>query len=282
MRLAVHKNDVGLWNCDLLLKSGEEISKPVMVSVKWHNISFPTKPTKRPDDKMKQTIKKLTMKLMNSQNKQPIHPAVVEITPTSSGSGSDSKVLKCNVDEKGICDFLPNKLKIGTYRIKVKAGGYYVVTSTYIVKAGNGGLENVKPVLMSPILKRLEGRIMMTWEQNFPKDLDLHVVSVKRSDLSPCRTYFNNRVGCEGIRMDQENKNGGWNGGEAITLLDFYINQKYIYVIAVEDYNFESGGEHFKKSGFEILLFSSKSGNDYKVKVDPKELARYTIEYRKK
>ena len=60
------------------------------------------------------------------------------------------------------------------------------------------------------------------------------------------------------------------------------INQKYIYVIAVEDYNFESGGEHFKKSGFEILLFSSKPGNDYKVKVDPKELARYTIEYRKK
>ena len=42
------------------------------------------------------------------------------------------------------------------------------------------------------------------------------------------------------------------------------------------------GGEHFKKSGFEILLFSSKPGNDYKVKVDPKELARYTIEYRKK
>ena len=47
--------------------------------------------------------------------------------------------------------------------------------------------------------------IDLTWESDISLDLDLHVVSVSKLDNSTCRTYYDNRTGCNQIRKELEN-----------------------------------------------------------------------------
>ena len=77
----------------------------------------------------------------------------------------------------------------------------------------------------------------MTWS-DMPYDLDLHVMAVKKLDNSTCKTFFGNMDSCEKISLDVDNRSGGQNGAETLTLEDKTINQQYIYIIGVKDYNF--------------------------------------------
>lgn len=106
---------------------------------------------------------------------------------------------------------------------------------------------------MSPELEAGETRIMLTWD-DAPSDIDIHIISVKKSDKSSCRTYYGNKSGCEKISLDLDNTSGGQNGAETMTLLDNAINQDYVYVIGIEDYNFESSGTPFLESGATVTI----------------------------
>ena len=90
-------------------------------------------------------------------------------------------------------------------------------------------------LVMSPDLQQEQTRIMMTWHDK-PNDLDLHMMAVKKSDKSTCRTYYGQN--CRKTSLDVDNTQGGQNGAETITLEDNTINQEYIYIIGVKDYNF--------------------------------------------
>ena len=95
---------------------------------------------------------------------------------------------------------------------------------------------------------------MMTWEHLRPRDLDIRVVSVRKSDKKTCRTFHGNKKGCPEISLDLDNTRGGLNGAETLTLLDKNVNKDYTYVIGVQDYNFEHGGARFLDSSCEIRI----------------------------
>ena len=85
----------------------------------------------------------------------------------------------------------------------------------------------------------------MGWATERPLDLDLHVVSVKKDDhTTVCRTYWegatyfnpgkclngdmNGRTGCcpdAGLELDTDNRGGGLNGSETVTLGPKSINK---------------------------------------------------------
>ena len=94
----------------------------------------------------------------------------------------------------------------------------------------------------------------MTWEHLRPRNLDIRVVSVRKSDKKTCRTFHGNKRGCPKISLDLDNTRGGVNGAETLTLLDKNVNKDYTYVIGVEDYNFEHRGARFLDSHCEIRI----------------------------
>ena len=94
----------------------------------------------------------------------------------------------------------------------------------------------------------------MTWEKAQPTDLDIHVMSVKKTDESMCRTFYGDKTGCSQISLDLDNVRGGLNGAETVTLLDNNVNKDYVYIIAVEDYRFQSSGNLFLESGASISI----------------------------
>ena len=99
-------------------------------------------------------------------------------------------------------------------------------------------------------------RIMLTWDK-FPLDLDLHVIAVRNSDNSTCRTYPENHTSCKdiaAIRGDGDVTNGG-DEGKTITLTNSTVNKDFTYVIGMEDFNFDnSSGIEFENSNAVITL----------------------------
>ena len=111
-------------------------------------------------------------------------------------------------------------------------------------------------VVMSPELAPEQTRIMMTWDE-FPNDLDLHVMSVNMSDSTTCRTWPEKQKNCPqaAIQEDVDSHDGGLKGAETITLTNKDVNKDYVYVIGVDDYNFnDDGGENFIHSNALITV----------------------------
>ena len=106
---------------------------------------------------------------------------------------------------------------------------------------------------MSPVLSPGQTRIVLTWDE-YPADLDIHVMAFNKRDGSLCRTWYQHKRGCDAIIQDIDNRNGGFNGAETVTLLDRNVNKNYNYMIAVEDFGFEENGRQFLKSDARISI----------------------------
>ena len=105
----------------------------------------------------------------------------------------------------------------------------------------------------------------MTWNDK-PNDMDLHVMAVKKSDKSTCRTYYSRKNSCHKISLDVDNTQGGQNGAETITLEDNAINQQYVYIIGVEDYRFDNnGGKAFANCRATITLTNGIKTEPYQM-----------------
>jgi len=159
----------------------------------------------------------------------------------------------------------------GYYSVQVKAEGFIDSDFEMEVQCTSADCENIKLVSMSPTLDAGQTRIMLTWDDE-PSDIDIHIVSVLKSDYSTCRTYYGNKGGCTKITLDLDNTSGGHNGAETMTLLDNAINKDYVYVIGIEDYNFESDGSKFLNSGATVTITNG-------VKTVYKEMVADSISY---
>ena len=126
--------------------------------------------------------------MRNSQNNNPVTGAVVSVT------NEDGVVAKnVTVNAEGIA-VIPVK-KNGLYKVHVEAEGFVSSDIEMEVKCTLAGpCPNKKLVTLSPTLEAGETRIMMNWETNTPSDVDLHIIAVKSSDQSTCRTYFKKKV----------------------------------------------------------------------------------------
>ena len=110
-----------------------------------------------------------------------------------------------------------------------------------------------------------------------PDDLDLHVMSVKKSDNSTCRTYPTEQKKCQqaAIQGDLDNTEGGLNGAETITLTNKTVNKDYVYVIGVDDYNFDyDGGENLTHSN---AIITVTNGLDTLYNQMPPNLAKPSV-----
>ena len=189
--------------------------------------------------------------MRNSQNNDPVTGALVSVT-IDDGGGLSNVADDVAVASDGTV-FIPVQ-KNGNYKVQIEAEGFVTSNIEMEVQCSSADCPNKRLVTMSPTLAASETRIMLTWETEQPRDIDLHIVSLKRSDVSTCRTYYDNKSGCEKISLDLDNVDGGQNGAETMTLLDNAINKDYVYLIGIEDYNFESNGTPFLSSGATITV----------------------------
>jgi len=199
----------------------------------------------------------LDLTLRNSQDNSIITPATVSVSllvedgslPVAEGVPVDNGHVFIKIsDENG-------DWQNGRYAVSVQATGF--ITADFIMEVDcESACPNVRLVAMSPELEAGQTRIMMTWIDH-PNDLDFHVMAVKISDNSMCKTYYDNEDGCEEITLDMDNYLGDhndFNGAETMTLWNSTINQEYVYLIGVHDYNFEEEGSLFLESSAAVTI----------------------------
>ena len=195
---------------------------------------------------------RLDIVVRNSQDNQPIPGAAISVY-YQHVNGLKTVATNVTVGVNGTASVeVP---QTGNYTVELWAEGFIPSTVTnYTMSCSSPVCDHVKLVSMSPTLAPGQTRIMMTWEKERPADVDIHVMSVRRSDNQTCRTFYGYKTGCPEISLDLDNTRGGLNGAETMTLLDNNVNKDYVYVIGVEDYGFENNGTYFLDSGCEIRI----------------------------
>ena len=191
----------------------------------------------------------LLVKVLNSENNLPVTSARVSITAPDGSSVGDN----VQVNSDGIAQF--HSCQIGTFSVHVESDGFIPADTSIEVGCEQADFTVERLVSISPELEAGETRIIMSWETESPSDVDIHVISVRKSDQTTCRTYYSNKNGCNMISQDVDNTHGGNNGAETVTLLDNSINKDYTYLIGIEDYQWNGHGEtDLLQSGSKITL----------------------------
>ena len=198
----------------------------------------------------------------NSQDNKPVTGATLDIhyEPDTGEKVEVAKNLRVDAHGKASLEVTDT----GKYGIKVSAEGFLSSTPHYTMRCLSSKCDHVKLVTLSPELRPGQTRIMMTWEHDIPKDLDIRVISVRNSNKRTCKTNYSNKDSCSFISMDRDNQIGGNNGSETITLLNNNVNKYYTYVIGVEEYglvnehgrwaDLQNQGQSFLDSGLEIRI----------------------------
>ena len=158
---------------------------------------------------------KLEIIVRNSQDNEPVTEAVVSVS-------FDEVAIEEGVSVASNGTALIPVKENGLYSVRVEAEGFITSDFEMEVNCSSAECSIKRLVSLSPQLEHGETRIIMTWEQDEPPDVDLHVMAVKKSDRSrsTCRTFYQEKNNCEEISLDLDNTNGGHNGAETITLLD--------------------------------------------------------------
>ena len=196
----------------------------------------------------------LLIKVLNSENNLPVTTALVSVTAPDGSIVGDN----VQVNTEGIAEFY--SCQIGTFTVHVESAGFIAADTTIEVGCEQADFTVERLVSISPELEYGETRIIMSWETDIPRDVDIHVISVRNSDQSTCRTYYGNKNGCTKISQDVDNTNGGNNGAETITLLDNTINKDFTYLIGIEDFQWDGQGEtNFLESGSKITITNGVS-----------------------
>ena len=186
----------------------------------------------------------------NSQNNEPVSNARGSVNMIQNGSNTK---IATDAEFESDGTLFVSIGSNGPYSIDIQAEGFINHHLEFEVNCTSADCNPEKMVVMSPVLSPGETRIMMSWDE-LPADVDIHVMSIKKSDGSLCRTWYNHKTGCESISQDLDNTNGGFDGAETVTLLNNTVNMNYNYLIAIEDYEFEEEGKQFLNSGSGITI----------------------------
>merc|ERR1719369_816715 len=206
---------------DLLAKLQAKIA-PVSgdgTSAEGNDYAFSIRPPKRPSRPVGSSKKgngSIKIIARNSQNNQPVVGASGTFTLRQNNNGLVTLAQDVSFDSEGM--FTLSITSDGHYMAEIQASGFITHTVELTVTCSmlsHCSLE--KMVSMSPILPPGKTRIMMAWDRE-PADVDIHVMAIKKSDNSLCRTWYQRKAGCEAIHQDVDNRNGGLNGAETVTL----------------------------------------------------------------
>jgi len=187
----------------------------------------------------------------SSQDNQPVPGAVADVTLQEEGGQELEVAQGVQFESDGTVSISISR--IGLYIVKIRAEGFIMSVVDVMVSCTSADCKVDRLVPMSPELEAGQTRIVMSWDDK-PMDVDMHVMAVSKDSGELCRTWFDEKNSCPAASQDLDNTEGGLNGAETVTLLDNTLNSQYTYMIAVEDYKFENGGEHFLKSGTGIII----------------------------
>lgn len=90
----------------------------------------------------------------------------------------------------------------GIYQVYFWRDGYENTTQNLTVEATMPNEQVDKYVIMSPTLGPEETRIIYTWQEDDPEDVDLYVVAIKKDDDTICKVHYDNRQ-CPGVTLDR-------------------------------------------------------------------------------
>ena len=186
----------------------------------------------------------------NSQNNKGVAGAIGSVN----FQGDDGlTVVADEVAFKGEELFVPVSAN-GKYTGQIKADGFITADFEIEVACSADNCQVDKLVTLSPVLPPGKTRIMLTWEKQIPRDVDIHVMAVEKSNNKLCKTYYKHKNRCKSVSLDLDNQKGGLNGAETVTLLDNAINKDYTYLVGIMDYFFERKGVPFLNSGASITV----------------------------
>jgi len=203
----------------------------------------------------------------SSQNNEPVPGASATVTLQDNGQ---TFPVASNVPFESDGTVFVSISANGLYIVEIRAEGFILDVEEILVDCSDMVCDNERLVALSPVLGPGETRIIMTWDDK-PKDVDMHVMAIHKGSSELCRTWYDGQKDCSAISQDLDNTEGGLNGAETVTLLDNTVNAQYRYLIAVEDYKFENGGEPFIKSGTGIMITNG-------VQTEKKEMNASAIE----
>jgi len=146
----------------------------------------------------------------------------------------------------------------GLYTATVKADGYVIGSRSAFVE--NSKVYTTQAIVgLSPTLDAGSVRLILNWNKE-PKDMDLHTLQVdKTTGKKSCHTFwkYKNRCEASGVLLDIDNRNGGLEGLETITMSDVQDNFQNTYLIWVDDYG--GGGSTLEESGSQVTITDGKS-----------------------
>jgi len=171
-------------------------------------------------EKFDHSLKGQLMIARKSQNNEPVSNARGSVNIKQNGSNT---MIVTDAEFESDGSLFVSIGSNGPYSIEIQAEGFITHHLECKVNCTSADCNPEKMVVISPLLSPGETRIMMSWDE-LPADVDIHVMSVKMSDGSLCRTYYSNKRGCESISQDLDNTNGGFNGAETVTLLNNTVN----------------------------------------------------------
>jgi len=187
----------------------------------------------------------------NSQNNKPVAGATASVNfQGDDGLTVVGDEVPFNADGELFVPVSAN----GKYTGQIKADGFITADFEIEVACSKDNCQVDKLVTLSPVLPPGKTRIMLTWEKANPRDVDIHVMAVKKSDRKLCRTMYLTQNSCKKVSLDLDNRQGGLNGAETVTLLDNTINKGYRYLVGIHDYGFENNGFPFLNSGSSIQV----------------------------
>merc|ERR1719402_164082 len=99
----------------------------------------------------------------------------------------------------------------GEYSIEVTADGYTNdVTKFWVIcnVATGRGCTPTKLISLSPVMPRGNLRIIMNWNEK-PEDLDLTSIQIDTNTQETCKTNYQDKTGCTGVKLDLDNTKGG-------------------------------------------------------------------------
>jgi len=158
--------------------------------------------------------------------------------------------------------------KNGHYVVKIESEGFISNQEDYTVNceiADCGSCDPKHLAPLSPVLNEGELRMVLNWAEK-PKDLDFYVM--RRNNMNwnnKCTTYYAKKSGCAEATLDVDNRKGGNNGVETVTIHDISENDNNVYMIFAQHFGSSRIPEEFERSEAQIKVTDGEKFSSVKM-----------------
>jgi len=172
----------------------------------------------------------LNIRVKEAASSFPVAGASVHVSLNDDSSYQELR----QTDDNGVINLKLNQN--GEYTVRVEDAAYIPAAEEVEISCSDGDSCSVS-TLLSPSRKMETGliRLIMNWGE-VPRDLDLYVFQVSKDNaFHRCITSTHSQDSCNGVSMNVDNKAGGLEGAETVTIQDMTLKHGYTYMVYVDD-----------------------------------------------